>query len=129
MSALSIGSWVWGEQRHVCEVISIQRGKNGQVRLLVAHPTGQNATIPLERVRGFSDSPPVWSVPEVPTPLAPGQQVRLKSTAQAYTLIEIYDHFMGWADGKRTYETWARLLTDDGRPAHWKLNQLEVIEC
>jgi hypothetical protein len=57
MSALSIGSLVWGEQRHVCKVLDIQRSKSGKIRLLVSHPQGQNVVISLERVKGFAISP------------------------------------------------------------------------
>jgi hypothetical protein len=54
-------------------------------------------------------------------------RVRLKGTQLGYNLIETYDHYMGLEGGKPSYEKWARLTTDDGRPAAWKLSQLEVI--
>jgi hypothetical protein len=129
MSALSIGSWVWGEQRNVCKVIDIQHStKSGQVRLLVAHPQGQNVVIPLDKVHGFSATPPSWIVPAPPTTPQPGERVKLKNTKLEYTIVEIFDHFMGVQNGDRTYETWARLVTGGGKSAHWKIIQLEVIE-
>lgn len=64
----------------------------------------------------------------LPTPPAPGQRVRLKNTTLEFTIIDIYDHFMGWVDGERTYEKWARLTTTDGKPATWKVQQLEAVQ-
>jgi hypothetical protein len=68
-----------------------------------------------------------WEMPAVPTTPALGQRVRLKNTVLEYVVIELYDHFMGWVDGERTFEAWARLQADDSRPAHWKINQLEIV--
>lgn len=64
---------------------------------------------------------------EMPAQLQPGQRCRLTGTDRTYTLIETYEHFMGWHDGDRTYEAWARLKTAEGNPATWKLIQLEAI--
>jgi hypothetical protein len=60
--------------------------------------------------------------------LAIGDRVKLKGTQLTYNIIELYEHFMGWVDGERTYESWAKLQTDDGKPAHWKVQQLEAIQ-
>jgi hypothetical protein len=70
-----------------------------------------------------------WELPAKPKTLTPGQRVLLKNTALEFVVIDIYDHFMGWVDGERTYEQWAELQTNDvdGRPAHWKIQQLEEI--
>ncbi len=65
---------------------------------------------------------------ELPRPLEVGDRVRLKNTERQYTITELYDHFMGLdSNDERTYEQWARLKTDDGKPANWKLRQLEKI--
>jgi hypothetical protein len=64
---------------------------------------------------------------ELPKAIQPGDRVRHKQTGQTFTVIELYEHFLGWQDGDRTFERWAKLQTLDGRPAHWKLQQLEAI--
>jgi hypothetical protein len=71
---------------------------------------------------------PVAIVRWEPKPIQTGDRVRLKNTALEFLVIETYAHFMGWVDGDRTYEAWARLQTSDGKPAHWKLSQLEVLQ-
>lgn len=68
-----------------------------------------------------------WELPPEPRPIQVGDRVRLNGTQAEYTVIELYDHFMGWEDGDRTYETWARLTTPDGKPATWKIQQLEIL--
>jgi hypothetical protein len=59
---------------------------------------------------------------------ASGDRVCLRGTGVEYTILETYDHYTGLKDGERTYERWARLQTLDGKPAFWKLPQLELIE-
>jgi D-serine deaminase-like pyridoxal phosphate-dependent protein len=68
-----------------------------------------------------------WELPPAPRPIQLGDRVRLKGTQAEYVVIELYDHFMGWQDGDRTTEACARLQTDDGKPATWKIQQLEAI--
>jgi D-serine deaminase-like pyridoxal phosphate-dependent protein len=87
-------------------------------RILLTTPSGLKR-VPLDAVIR-------WELPAPINP-APGQRVRLKGTHAEYMVIEIYDHFMGWKDGDRTTETWARLKTADSKPATWKLSQLEAI--
>lgn len=67
-----------------------------------------------------------WEMPS-PQPLEVGDRVRLKNTNREYTITEIRDVRDGSDNGEPTFETWARLQTDDGNPAHWKLRQLEKI--
>jgi hypothetical protein len=58
-----------------------------------------------------------------------GDHVCLRGTGLEYTLLDTYDHYMGRDENqKRTYEKWARLQTLDGKPAFWKLQQLELIK-
>jgi hypothetical protein len=66
-----------------------------------------------------------WELPPEPKTLTPGHRVRLKNTQAEFVVTEIYQHYMGLEDGDRTYERWARLQADDGKPAHWKVCQLE----
>jgi hypothetical protein len=49
--------------------------------------------------------------------LTKGDRVQLKNTAAIFTVVELFDHFMGLKDGERTYEDWARLETPEGKPA------------
>jgi hypothetical protein len=53
--------------------------------------------------------------------------VQLKTTTRTSSLIETYDHFMGWAGGERAYEKWAKVKAEDGAIAFWKLQQLEEV--
>jgi hypothetical protein len=89
-------------------------------RVIIRIPDGILKSIPLTAIAR-------WELPAVPKTIQFGDRVRLKNTALEFVVVEIYDHFMGLEDGERTYETWAKLTTEDGRPAHWKLNQLEVL--
>ncbi|NJM74878.1 MAG: hypothetical protein HC852_02800 [Acaryochloridaceae cyanobacterium RU_4_10] len=59
----------------------------------------------------------------------PGDRVCLRGTGIQYTILETFDHYMG-LDGNlvRTYERWAKLQTLDGKPAFWKLQQLELVD-
>jgi hypothetical protein len=60
---------------------------------------------------------------------AQGDRVCLRGTGLEYTLLDTYDHYMGRDENqKRTYEKWARLQTLDGKPAFWKLQQLELVK-
>jgi hypothetical protein len=61
------------------------------------------------------------------TKLTKGDRVQLKNTTAIFTVVELFDHFMGLKDGERTYEAWARLETLEGRPAWWKVQQLEKV--
>jgi hypothetical protein len=47
-----------------------------------------------------------------------GDRVKLKNTTHIYTVVDLYDHFMGLEGGKETYEAWAKLKTSDGKDAH-----------
>jgi hypothetical protein len=59
-----VGQWVWGEAKTPCQIIAIgTKRSSGQTVLEVAHPQGQSIVIPLSRVKGFSDTPPVWNLP------------------------------------------------------------------
>jgi hypothetical protein len=69
-----------------------------------------------------------WEPPLSPKPIEVGERVQLKGTQAEYVVIELYDHFMGWKDGERTYEQWARLQTSDHKPATWKLTQLRNLK-
>jgi hypothetical protein len=69
-----------------------------------------------------------WELPPESTPIQVGDRVRLKGAGRVYTVVEIYDHYVGRdSNGDRSYETWARLKAQDGKAAHWKLRQLEVL--
>ena len=69
----------------------------------------------------------IFGVPEVP--FNPGDRVCLRGTSVKYTILETYDHYMGRDSNLvRTYERWAKLQTLDGKPAFWKLQQLELIK-
>jgi hypothetical protein len=59
------------------------------------------------------------------TKLTKGDRVQLKNTAAIFTVVDLFDHFMGLKDGERTYEAWARIETVGGKPAWWKVRQLE----
>jgi D-serine deaminase-like pyridoxal phosphate-dependent protein len=87
-------------------------------RIVLKRADGPWAVSPMAIVR--------WELP-APRPIQPGDRVRLKGTQAEYVVIELYQHFMGLEDGDRTYETWAWLTTADGKPARWKMQQLEVI--
>jgi hypothetical protein len=68
-----------------------------------------------------------WELSPSPTTPIPGQQVRLKGTDRTYTLTEIYRVYCGrGSDDQPFYEQWARLQTNEGKPAHWKLSQLTL---
>jgi hypothetical protein len=125
MTTPSIGEWVWGEALNPCQVIAIgsKRG-TGQTMLKVLCPQGARV-IPLESVKGVAQQKP--NLLGMPRPIQLGDRVQHRQTQHEFTVIEIYQHFMGWEDGDRTYESWARLMTDDGKIAHWKIQQLEVI--
>lgn len=87
-------------------------------RIILKTPSGLKR-VPLDAVVR-------WELP-APTAPAPGQQVRLKGTDQTYTLTEIYEVYCGRGpDDERCYEQWAKLQASDGKPATWKLSQLEV---
>lgn len=121
----SVGEWVWGEALNPCQVVAIgSKRSTKQTMLKVLCPQGSRV-IPLESVKGVA--PTKTNLLVMPRPVQVGDRVRHKQTGSAYTVIDIYDHFMGWVDGERTYEAWARLTTTDGKPAHWKAQQLEVI--
>jgi hypothetical protein len=125
MTPPSIGSWVWGEALNPCQVVGIgSRRSTGQTMLKVLCPRGSRV-IPLESVRGVAQQKPNLLV--MPRPVQVGDRVRHKQTQHEFTVVELYQHYMGLEDGDRTYETWAKLTTDDGRPAHWKLGQLQVM--
>jgi hypothetical protein len=114
----SVGHWVWGEALNPCQVIAIGSNRGtGQTMLKVLCPQGSRV-IPLELVKGVAQQKPIQV----------SDRVRLKGTQSEYVVIELYDYFMGWVDGERTYEQWARLQTIDGKPATWKLSQLERTE-
>lgn len=120
MSAVPrVGSWVWSEQRSPCKVIGIGTKRDTGVTMLkVVCPQGEKV-IPLETVCEVSFTKPA------PTMLKAGDRVKLKNTDFSYTLIEVFE-VPYWINGDRTTETWARLKTLDGKPATWKLSQLEV---
>lgn len=123
MSTPSIGSFVWGEAGNICQIVSIgTKRSTGQTMLKVLCPQGQRV-IPLEFVRGVSAENPALNTKSIV-----GDLVKLKNTKLEYVITEIYDHFMGLHDGKPSYEKWAKLQTNDGKPAQWKLNQLKVIQ-
>ena len=89
-------------------------------RVIIRIPDGSRKSIPLTAIAR-------WELPAVPKTPIPGQRVRHRQTGQEFTIIEIYDHYMGFEDGERTYEECARLQTPDGKPATWKIQQLEAI--
>jgi D-serine deaminase-like pyridoxal phosphate-dependent protein len=120
-----IGQWVWGEALNPCQVVAIgSKRSTGQTMLKVCCRQGARV-IPLESVKGVAQQKPNLLV--MPRPIQIGDRVRLKGTQAEYVVIEIYSHFMGWEDGDRTYEQWARLQTDNGKPATWKIQQLEAV--
>lgn len=53
-------------------------------------------------------------------------QVRLKGTDQAYTLLDIYEvvYLVG---GEQSTESWAKLKAADRSVVHWKLSQLILV--
>jgi hypothetical protein len=110
-----VGALAWGRSGVGCIIEALEAN-----RIILKTPSG------LKRVP--FDAVIRWELPAVPKPIQIGDRVRLKNTALEFVVVEIYDHFMGLEDGERTYETWAKLTTEDGRPAHWKLNQLEVLQ-
>jgi hypothetical protein len=113
MSIPQIGNLVWDADSVACQVVSIgTKRSTGQTMLKVLCPHGARI-IPLEAVKGISSA---------------GARVMLKGTDLTYTLLETYQQYMGLSDGERTYEQWARLQTHDGKPAYWKLSQLEAIQ-
>lgn len=121
----SVGEWVWGEALNPCQVVAIgSKRSTKQTMLKVLCPQGARV-IPLELIRGVAQQKPNLLV--MPRPIQVGNRVRHKQTGLSYTVIDIYDHFMGWVDGERTYEQWAKLQTTDGKPATWKLSQLEAL--
>lgn len=117
-------------------VISTHKGNRGIIesleadRVIIRVPDGQLKSIPLTAIARWELPPKQVSEPaKAPVKvLAIGDRVKLKGTQLTYNIIELYEHFMGWVDGERTYESWAKLQTDDGKPAHWKVQQLEAIQ-
>ncbi len=84
-------------------------------------------TVEVQKVESKETAPIILGVPEVP--FIPGDRVCLRGTGVEYTLTETYDHYMGRDSNLvRTYERWAKLQTLDGKPAFWKLQQLELIK-
>jgi hypothetical protein len=66
---------------------------------------------------------------ELPRPIQPGDRVRLKGTQAEYTVVEVYSVRCGRDENDEPFfEQWARLETSDGKPATWKIQQLEVFQ-
>jgi hypothetical protein len=125
MTMPSIGQWVWGDRMNPCQVVDIgTKRSTGQTMLKVLCPQGSRV-IPLDSVKGVASTKPNLLV--MPRPMQVGDRVRLKKTQLEFTVVEIYSVRDGSDNGEPTFEQWAKLQTDDGRPAHWKLRQLEVI--
>jgi hypothetical protein len=65
----SVGQWVWGDRMNPCQVVGIgTRRSTGQTMLKVLCPEGSKV-IPLDKVRGCSDTPLVGAGP--PAPISP----------------------------------------------------------
>jgi hypothetical protein len=90
-------------------------------RVIIRIPDGILKSIPLTAIAR-------WELPAIPKTPVPGQRVRLKGTDRTYILIEIYEVYYGrGSDDQPFYEQWARLKTPDGKPATWKISQLELL--
>jgi hypothetical protein len=87
-------------------------------RIVLKRADGPWAVNPVAIVR--------WELP-APRLIQVGDRVRLKNTQLEFTIAEIYSVRDGSDNGEPTFEQWARLQTDDNRPAHWKTRQLEVM--
>ena len=55
-----------------------------------------------------------------------GQSIRLKNTTLTYTVHRLYISNAD-TDGDQWKEEWAELRTPDGKPAFWKVQQLEPL--
>jgi hypothetical protein len=96
------------------EVLAIEGDK-----AILLHPDGR-VRVPVYKVLRFD-------LPD-PRPIQVGDRVRHRQTGQVFIVAELYSHYVGLnSDDERTYEQWAKLTTEDGKPAHWKVQQLEVI--
>jgi hypothetical protein len=110
-----LGAIAFGRSGVPCIVTALE-----SERVVLRCPDGASLRVPVTAIAR-------WELPAVPKTPVPGQRVRLKNTALEFVVIELYDHYMGMQDGERTYETWAKLTTPEGKPAHWKLSQFEVM--
>jgi hypothetical protein len=123
----SIGQWIWGEALNPCQVVGIgTKRSTGQTVLKVLCPQGSRV-VPLESVRGVAQHKPDLVV--MPRPIGVGDRVLLKNTALEYVVVNIYEVRCDRnSEDRPFYEKWARLTTLDGKPATWKLNQLEAAQ-
>ena len=91
--------------------------------LKVLYPQGSRV-IPFESVKGVALQKPNLVV--MPQPIQVGEHVTHKQTGSTYTVCELYQvRYDRDQDDQPFFEHWARLQTDDGKPATWKLQQLE----
>jgi hypothetical protein len=96
------------------EVLAIEDDK-----VILLHPDGR-VRVPTCKILRF-DLP-------APRPIQVGDRVRHKQTGHLFTVVELYSVRCDRDENDEPFfESLARLKTAGGKPAHWKLSQLEVI--
>jgi hypothetical protein len=125
----SVGQWVWGDRMNPCQVVDIgTRRSTGQTMLKVLGPQGSKV-IPLDKVRGCSDTPLVGAGPSAPISPEPTTETLPKSIAIGTPVGKRLNlGWLGWVQSEPVDGRCEVLWQYDRHPTLEKLTDLKIKE-